>query len=375
VSHPHRPTALLTAPPCSLEISTARDSPISATAERSELSAPEVLTVLAPVAGAHLRCLPTFVHFVGRYCCIAGIPVPMRLLKSSVFPVALSALVLPAIAQTTWYVDVNAAPPGNGTQASPYASIQHAIDQSSTVNGDTLLVLAGVYAENVDTHFIDLSIRSTDGLLLTRIHGGVNPRHSSLDGFWIGGSSARLDALNATVSRCVVDGSDSAFTRGVFLDDYTTLEHVTVFGFQIGLQEFLFSVGQSRMENCILVGNGLDMQLFAACANGDVVQYSAIGTYSGFGPSCGVGNLLGVDPCYWSVSLHDVHLRPLSPCIDAGDPAAPEADAGDRDARGTSDAHAGRKVVDSPRNSGVFDLAGVAIGPNCNTLVCGVERQ
>lgn len=55
-----------------------------------------------------------------------------------------------ATAQTSWYVDASAASPGNGTQAAPYSSLQYAIDQATTVNGDTLVVASGVYAESID---------------------------------------------------------------------------------------------------------------------------------------------------------------------------------------------------------------------------------
>lgn len=67
-------------------------------------------------------------------------------------PLAFANLLLATAgsAQSTWYVDVAALPPGNGSQAAPYASLQFAIDQPSTVNGDTLLVATGVYAESID---------------------------------------------------------------------------------------------------------------------------------------------------------------------------------------------------------------------------------
>ncbi|HVS19228.1 MAG TPA: hypothetical protein VMT18_11555 [Planctomycetota bacterium] len=54
---------------------------------------------------------------------------------------------LAASAQSTWYVDAAAAPPGNGTPASPYASIQYAHDQPTTLSGDTLAIATGTYDE------------------------------------------------------------------------------------------------------------------------------------------------------------------------------------------------------------------------------------
>jgi Right handed beta helix region len=75
----------------------------------------------------------------------------------------------PALAQTTWYVDVNGTAPGSGSQNDPYTSIQYAIDQGATVDGDTLLVRPGVYLETVDYRSKALAVRSTGGPDVTTI--------------------------------------------------------------------------------------------------------------------------------------------------------------------------------------------------------------
>jgi len=59
-------------------------------------------------------------------------------------------LAAPATAQTTWYVDGSNTPPGSGTIGDPYTSIQYAIEQSTTVDGDTVQVAPGTYAERLD---------------------------------------------------------------------------------------------------------------------------------------------------------------------------------------------------------------------------------
>ncbi|MDP6741008.1 MAG: hypothetical protein QF404_13450, partial [Planctomycetota bacterium] len=60
------------------------------------------------------------------------------------------ALSAPSLAQTTWYVDVNSPnDPGTGTAADPYRYIQYAIDQTTTLSGDRLLLAPGQYAEDL----------------------------------------------------------------------------------------------------------------------------------------------------------------------------------------------------------------------------------
>ncbi|MEM9380884.1 MAG: right-handed parallel beta-helix repeat-containing protein, partial [Planctomycetota bacterium] len=63
---------------------------------------------------------------------------------------ALSTLAAPGLAQTTWFVDSTATGPGTGTPTDPYAAIQVAIDAPTTVDGDTVLIRTGVYAEALD---------------------------------------------------------------------------------------------------------------------------------------------------------------------------------------------------------------------------------
>lgn len=67
-------------------------------------------------------------------------------------PALLAVLVIStsAFAQTTWYVDASANPPGAGTSAAPYASVQHAIAASTTLDGDTIVVAPGIYFESID---------------------------------------------------------------------------------------------------------------------------------------------------------------------------------------------------------------------------------
>src|SRR5262245_37439554 len=71
-------------------------------------------------------------------------------------------------AQTTWYVDASAVPPGSGTPAAPYASIQYAIDRPTTLAGDTVLVAPGGYVERIHLEK-EITVRSASGPLRTSI--------------------------------------------------------------------------------------------------------------------------------------------------------------------------------------------------------------
>lgn len=75
----------------------------------------------------------------------------------------------PALAQTTWHVDVSAAGPGTGTTVDPFPSIQTAIDQPSTVDGDTVLVHPGTYHEFVDMLDKELALVGSGGSTVTTV--------------------------------------------------------------------------------------------------------------------------------------------------------------------------------------------------------------
>ncbi len=97
----------------------------------------------------------------------------MRALLVSVASFVLSSM---TTAQTTWYVDVYNPPPGSGTINDPYSSIQYAIDQPETHQGDEILVLPGIYAENLDFHGKSLVLFGQQGPAITSVDGmGIAP--------------------------------------------------------------------------------------------------------------------------------------------------------------------------------------------------------
>ena len=81
-----------------------------------------------------------------------------------------SALGSLAGAQTIIYVDVNATPAGNGTQASPFTTIFDGY--VAATNGDTVLVAPGTYQETLLILGKSIAIESTEGPDTTIIDGG-----------------------------------------------------------------------------------------------------------------------------------------------------------------------------------------------------------
>jgi hypothetical protein len=114
-----------------------------------------------------------------------------------------------AAAQTTWYVDVNGTPPGSGTQADPYTSIQYAISRPTTVNGDTVLVAPGTYLENVDFLGKAIQVSSSGGAASTTIDANnVGSAVTFANGEGLGSS-----LVGFTVRRGVGTGA-APFTKG-----------------------------------------------------------------------------------------------------------------------------------------------------------------
>lgn len=241
----------------------------------------------------------------------------------------------PLQAQSTWYVDVNATPPGLGTQASPYQSIQYAHDQATTVDWDTIRVRPGTYHENLVLSK-RVTIASTQGPELTYLmpagNGAILSLYGPLDeldvlnvaGFTITGmigpsGTAAVRSSEATLWRCIIRGNHIGGVGVETLYD-SNLVDCTVTDNSGGVE--CNSMAEAIwMRNTIVWGNGTNMvmylQPFAV-----LISYCAGGPFPfAFGP----GNLVG-DPGMWDPNHQDYHLRPGSVCIDAGSPAMFDAD-------------------------------------------------
>jgi hypothetical protein len=257
----------------------------------------------------------------------------------------LAALVLftsPALAQTTWYVDVSGSPPGNGTAGSPFTSLQYAIDRPATIAGDTLLVAPGNYVENIVYRNKNLHVRSSAGPLATTITAATpgtivllngDAFEAILEGFTVTGLMPGTIGLDAAVvmnsgslRRCIVRDNVQGTGNGVVIIYDGELTDCTVSRNLRGIELQSFIAG-AMMRNTITWKN-LQEDL-GLSGSSSTVDYCAGGLAGPANFLVGVGNIQG-DAGLWNPDEGDLHLRPGSACIDAGDPNWPHDPDGSR---------------------------------------------
>lgn len=245
-------------------------------------------------------------------------------------------LVVPAFGQSTWHVDAQAAPPGNGSPAAPYTSIQYAISRPATLSGDRIVVAPGVYPESVVFGAKRLALESSHGPLVTVIRAVANGAvvdarffgpggQGRVEGFTVQGnpsySTIGVDLANTLLRRCIVRGhrrlAFSALGDGVRFDNWSSVTECTIVDNWQGVGTAAFG-GEGELRSSIVAGSehadvGVDPQLVT-------FHYSLVETGLPF--TSGPGNLSG-DPLLWSW-IHEDYAPILgSPVIDTGDPAAP----------------------------------------------------
>jgi hypothetical protein len=252
---------------------------------------------------------------------------PLRL--ACALLLGLSSATLPSSAQSTWYVDVNHPGPGQGTQGNPYASLQHAIDQPSTVTGDTLLVAPGTYVENVSYGSKGVILVGTAGPAATVIRAaapgpvvtlpvsvGAITQFPRIEGFTIVGAMGPgavgivqpIDGFSL-IRRVVVRDCDGP---GVVNDYDMILEQTTLTGNKVGLKNGGLGVLWSPTR-LVVWGNAVETENLIYFG-GHAVTHSII-------PPIGNVDLqttLYVDPLFWDEAKGDVHLQAASPAIHFG---------------------------------------------------------
>ena len=163
--------------------------------------------------------MTTIIHFILKCRSI--------LLIASLFSIQL-------IAQTTYYVSSSGYDSNDGSEVSPWLTIQGAINNSSVINGDIIIVKDGSYSENINVTK-EITIQSENGYENTTIIA-VNPgdhvfeviaSNVTIEGFTIYGATNSNKAAiitssvtNCTIlnNRCGYDGTHTSFA-GIWISN------------------------------------------------------------------------------------------------------------------------------------------------------------
>jgi hypothetical protein len=116
-----------------------------------------------------------------------------------------------AFGQQTWWVDVHGETPGTGTAADPYTSIHYAVHQSTTMDGDVILVLPGRYEEGVEIVQKYVTVRSTEG-----------PGQTTIDVEGKGSAVVVIGNLGEDTGNVVLEGFTIQGGTGTWIDDQRT---------------------------------------------------------------------------------------------------------------------------------------------------------
>jgi len=258
---------------------------------------------------------------------------------------------------------------------SDYPTIQAAID--AAVPGGEVLVADGLYTgvgnKDLQFHGKPITVRSTSGNAAACIidcqgagtgfcfqghetHAAVAAGFTIRGGNRDDGGAVHCVGSSPTLANCIMSGNTSSrgggvycffssptltnctiagntatyYGGGVYCDSSSpspTLTNCTITRNTAGTYGggvFCYS-SNPKLANCILSGD-TPQEIYASSATA-VVRYSDVqGSYAG------TGNL-NLNPLFVNAAAGNYHLAPLSPCIDAGDPASdfslePEPDGG-----------------------------------------------
>lgn len=100
----------------------------------------------------------------------------------------------------------------------------------------------------------------------------------------------------------------------------TILSRCTIAGFYVGVQEAAFSSCELYLESSVLSNFSVDVRGENAYVMADYSYVGALDVISAVLQH----PVLGPSPGLWDAAAGDLHLLPLSICIDAGDPSLPQ---------------------------------------------------
>ncbi len=204
-----------------------------------------------------------------------------RMITRTLTHVVAFGLVSAAQAGAVIHVDDDNCPgPGDGSELNPYCSIQDAID--AAVDTEVIVVAPGRYFETIDFLGKSITVRSSDGAMVTTIDAqlagtvvtcdsGEGPG-TALEGFTITGGlpfffggGMIIDASSPTVTSCTFSGNafggmvtvaSSAIVTGCTFTDHT------------GVAAMANSGGNPTVTNCVFTRNtGGGMLNFDASPN------------------------------------------------------------------------------------------------------------
>jgi parallel beta-helix repeat protein len=218
---------------------------------------------------------------------ISAVLITLALVLSLCFTASIHVM-----ATTTWYVDdSNTSGIEDGTAAHPYNTISEAVAAVGVVNGDTIIVAGGTYAETIAVDK-SLIIRAKSGETAT-----VNPGAGN-NGFMITANGVTIDGFTIT-GVFIGIGIDNTFA-------------CTVTGNTISSSSGA-SIRLSYANNCIVEGNSCtDAQLHSIAVSDSIGNVILNNTceYNYFSISLtnATGNTVcgnSCSYCYWGILLAD----------------------------------------------------------------------
>ena len=209
-----------------------------------------------------------------------------------------------------FYVDAARGDDSNpgGSPGKAFATIQRGIDAAR--NGYMVMVLPGLYTEEIDFQGKDITVMGTGGAPILEAPGDYAVSFYSAEG------------PGSVLKNFVIQNSDT----GIFIAGSSpTISNVTLANNEFGIAAY--AGANPDISNCIIWGN-LEGDLFGCTTRFSCVQQAAEGR----------GNISS-DPLFADLANGDYHLLAekgryvpayglwsfdtrTSPCVDAGDPAA-----------------------------------------------------